>query len=58
MYVFDRDVHLYFWNIECTQRKLAVDEALRANVVINIIYKKNAPLPRVSGRTLLPGVMN
>ena len=40
MYVFDRDVHLYFWNIECTQRKLAVDEALRANVVINIVYIK------------------
>ena len=40
MYVFDRDVHLYFWNIECTQRKLAVDEALRANVVINIVNIK------------------
>ena len=29
MYVFDRDVHLYFWNIECTQRKLAEDEPFR-----------------------------
>ena len=48
MYVFDRDVHLYFWNIECTQRKLAVDEALRANVVINIVYIKK-DYSRISG---------
>jgi len=26
MYVFDRDVRLFFWNIECKQRKLSVDE--------------------------------
>ena len=41
--VFDRDVYLYFLNIQCKQRtKLSrwVLGAPRANVAINIVYKR------------------